>query len=109
MSLIALPEADARIVGRRAQIVGDLVALAGAQVVDTNIQPILAGLFSDGAPAKFAQAVRSLLQDSVRRKQMGERGRFAARRHLSWDAVAARMEALYCGITPAVLPPTRPA
>jgi len=43
----------------------------------------------------LAEAVRALLHDSTRRRLMGERGRFAASRHLSWESAAAKMEALY--------------
>jgi glycosyltransferase involved in cell wall biosynthesis len=54
-----------------------------------------AGEVVDGEPRALAEAVRALLHDSTRRRLMGERGRFAASRHLSWESAAAKMEALY--------------
>jgi len=57
------------------------------------------GIVVDGAPRTLAEAVGSLLQDSARRRLMGERGRFTARRHLSWASAAAQMEAIYEEIT----------
>ncbi len=54
-----------------------------------------AGIVVDGAPRALSEAVRGLLQDSVRRRTMGERGRFAASRQLSWANVASRMQSVY--------------
>jgi glycosyltransferase involved in cell wall biosynthesis len=54
-----------------------------------------AGEVVDGEPRALAEAVRALIHDSTRRRLMGERGRFAAGRHLSWESAAARMESLY--------------
>lgn len=54
-----------------------------------------AGVVVDGAPKILAEVIRTLLQDSARRRLMGERGRFAARQKLSWRSVAEQMESLY--------------
>jgi len=54
-----------------------------------------AGVVVDGAPRILAEAIRALLHDPARRRLMGERGRFTARRELSWDGVALQMETLY--------------
>jgi glycosyltransferase involved in cell wall biosynthesis len=54
-----------------------------------------AGIVVDGAPRILAEAIRTLLQDSAQRRLMGERGRFTARRKLSWEAAVVRMETLY--------------
>ncbi len=57
-----------------------------------------AGVVVEGTPRKLASAIRSLQQDSAARRLMGERGRFAVRRHLSWESAAARMESAYADI-----------
>jgi glycosyltransferase involved in cell wall biosynthesis len=54
-----------------------------------------AGVVTDGAPRALAQTLRSLLQDAPRRRLMGERGKFTARRHLSWESSVAHMESIY--------------
>lgn len=54
-----------------------------------------AGVVVDGAPRRLAEAIRALLQDSSQRRLMGERGRFTARRHLSWESAASEMERVY--------------
>jgi glycosyltransferase involved in cell wall biosynthesis len=54
-----------------------------------------AGIVVDGDPAGIAAAIRSLSHDIVRRRSMGESGRFAARRYLSEDAVGKQMESVY--------------
>jgi glycosyltransferase involved in cell wall biosynthesis len=56
------------------------------------------GVVTDGAPRALAQTISSLLQDAPRRRSMGERGKFTARRHLSWESASAQMEAIYAGI-----------
>jgi glycosyltransferase involved in cell wall biosynthesis len=57
-----------------------------------------AGLVVDGAPRPLAKAVRALMQDAAGRRLMGERGKFTARRRLSWEAAAAQMEAIYADV-----------
>lgn len=57
-----------------------------------------AGVVVEGTPRKLASAIRALQQDSAARRLMGERGRFAVRRHLSWESAAARMESAYADI-----------
>jgi glycosyltransferase involved in cell wall biosynthesis len=59
------------------------------------VQESGAGVVVDGAPEKLAEAIRALLQDSTKRRLMGERGRLTACRHLSWESAAIQMEALY--------------
>jgi len=54
-----------------------------------------AGMVVDGAPRILAETIRALLQDSSRRRSMGERGRLAARQQLSWESAAGQMESLY--------------
>jgi glycosyltransferase involved in cell wall biosynthesis len=54
-----------------------------------------AGVVVDGEPRKLAAAVRTLLEEPTNRRIMGERGWFTARRHLSCDSAATRMESLY--------------
>jgi glycosyltransferase involved in cell wall biosynthesis len=59
-----------------------------------------AGLVCDGEPHVFAATVRSLHADRGMRRDMGARGRQVVAERLSWDAVAARMEAAYREIEP---------
>jgi glycosyltransferase involved in cell wall biosynthesis len=59
------------------------------------VQESGAGIVVDGDPRILAETVRTLLPDSARRRMMGERGRFTARRQLSWESAAGRMESLY--------------
>lgn len=56
-----------------------------------------AGLVTDGDPAYFGDALRSLLADPDR-EAMGQRGADAARRRFGWEAVAAQMEGVYRGL-----------
>ncbi len=56
------------------------------------------GVVTDGAPRILAQTISALLQDPARRRMMGDRGRFTARRRLSWESSAAQMEAIYMRI-----------
>jgi glycosyltransferase involved in cell wall biosynthesis len=59
------------------------------------------GVVSDGAPRAFAQAVSALLNDQSLRRRMSERGRLTARRDLSWESAASRMENIYREISEA--------
>ena len=59
------------------------------------VQESTAGVVVDGAPTTLAQAIRTLMQDSNKRESMGEQGRLTAKRHLSWEGVASRMESVY--------------
>ena len=54
-----------------------------------------AGIVAQGDPTAFASAIRSLLDDPTRRKDMGERGRAGAIDQLSSESVARRMESSY--------------
>jgi glycosyltransferase involved in cell wall biosynthesis len=49
---------------------------------------------AEGAEA-FARAVLALLDDAGRRLALGEAGRAFVERYHSWEAVAARLEAIY--------------
>jgi glycosyltransferase involved in cell wall biosynthesis len=59
------------------------------------VQKCGAGVVTDGAPPKLAEAIRRLIHDSAGRRLMGERGRATARQELSWESAAGRMEAHY--------------
>jgi glycosyltransferase involved in cell wall biosynthesis len=59
------------------------------------VEEARAGIVTDGAPAKLAEAIRSLYADAAGRELMGERGSFVARPRMSWDSVAGRLEASY--------------
>lgn len=75
--------------------------------LSTLVRDSGAGIVVDGAPLALGAAIRTLAQDSNRRRDMGERGRFAARQHLSWESVARRMEALYEEVTRRAVAPAR--
>ena len=57
-----------------------------------------AGVVCEGEPKVLAAAITKLMDDAPRRRLMGERGRYAARRLLSWESIAGRMEQLYLGL-----------
>jgi glycosyltransferase involved in cell wall biosynthesis len=54
-----------------------------------------AGVVTPGEPRILAQAITDLHRDELRRKRLGVLGRQAAIEHLSWDGVAAQMDAAY--------------
>ena len=54
-----------------------------------------AGIVLDGDCASLSQGIGRMLADRAGREQMGRSGRNAAALRYSWDAVAARMEAVY--------------
>jgi glycosyltransferase involved in cell wall biosynthesis len=56
------------------------------------------------APA-IAGAIRTLADDPVRRRGMGERGALLAREQYGWDAIAPRMIHLYSGVIRQERPP----
>jgi len=82
-------------------VVAEAMAMARPVVVtpEVGISEVVrdagAGLVAGGSPELLAAAVRSLHADPTLRQDMGDRGRRAALERLSWDAVAADMEALY--------------
>jgi len=46
-------------------------------------------------PEQFAEAIRSLLNDALRREALGRQARATAERDYDWDAIAARQRELY--------------
>ncbi len=58
-----------------------------------------AGVVAGGEPATLAAALRDLLRDDARRREMGERGRRAVEESFTWPAVAEAMESAYRRIT----------
>jgi glycosyltransferase involved in cell wall biosynthesis len=54
-----------------------------------------AGIVVSGKPEAFGGAVRSLLKDPARMREMGERGQEVVREKYTWGGVAARMEEAY--------------
>jgi glycosyltransferase involved in cell wall biosynthesis len=63
-----------------------------------------AGLVTDGDAASLGRAMARLADDPVLGHALGARGRSLAAQRFSWDAVAARMEALYERIASGRLP-----
>lgn len=57
-----------------------------------------AGVVTSGEPKALSQAITDLHHDEVRRKRLGARGRRTAIERLSWEGVAAQMEAEYVRI-----------
>jgi glycosyltransferase involved in cell wall biosynthesis len=56
--------------------------------------------------ADLAEAMRTLLRDQARRTELACRGQARARRHYSWDAIAAQYERLFAELL-ADKPPSR--
>ncbi|HKT73920.1 MAG TPA: glycosyltransferase [Steroidobacteraceae bacterium] len=68
--------------------------------ISTLVRAEGAGVVTDGEPQVLARAVRELLADPTRRREMGARGEAAARSKLSWDGIAAEIERLYrCSVS----------
>lgn len=59
------------------------------------VQESGAGIVADGTPAALASAISDLYRDKSKRSAMGRAGGQVARNVLSWDGVAAQMEAAY--------------
>jgi glycosyltransferase involved in cell wall biosynthesis len=57
-----------------------------------------AGVVTSGEPEILSRVIADLHHDEVRRKRLGSRGRQTAIERLSWDGVAAQMEAEYARI-----------
>ena len=80
-----------------------LVWLTSAEVVELTpevglaklVREVGAGVVTSGEPRVLAQAIAELHQDEIRRKRLGASGRKAAIERLSWEGVAAQMEAEY--------------
>lgn len=75
------------------------------------VREVGAGVVASGDPRALAQTVAELHCQPDALRQMGERGARAVRDHLSWDAIAARMEEVYahslaCGPATAHADPT---
>lgn len=78
-----------------AMAMGCPVAVTPEVGIASLVQATGAGVVTSGAPNEFAAAIRALLSDPLRRREMGRRGAEAARTTLSWDGVAAQAEQLY--------------
>jgi glycosyltransferase involved in cell wall biosynthesis len=84
---------------------GNVVAEAMAMACPVVITPEVglaklvseagAGVVTPGEPCVLARAITQLHQNELQRKRMGTLGRQAAIEHLSWEGVAAKMEAVY--------------
>lgn len=84
---------------------GNVVAEAMAMACPVVITPevglaklvgeVGAGVVTPGEPRVLALAIAELLQNEILRKRMGTSGRQAAIEQLSWQGVAAQMEAEY--------------
>lgn len=54
-----------------------------------------AGLVVRGDPTSLAAGITAMMEDSLRRREMGEAGRAAAASACTWDAIAREMSAVY--------------
>jgi glycosyltransferase involved in cell wall biosynthesis len=81
-----------------AMIMGCPVVVTPEVGLSTLVRESGAGIVVDGTPSALGAAIRSLAQDSNGRRAMGERGRFVARQHLTWESVARRMETVYAEV-----------
>ena len=68
--------------------------------VGTAIAAGGAGVVAGDTPEALAGAIRSLLTDAQRRRDMSAAGRALAREQYAWPIVAAQMESLYQSISP---------
>jgi glycosyltransferase involved in cell wall biosynthesis len=59
------------------------------------VQETGAGVVVEGDPQRLAEAISQLAADEPRRRAMGERGRAAVQKHLSWASAAGEMETVY--------------
>jgi glycosyltransferase involved in cell wall biosynthesis len=78
-----------------AMAMGCPVAVTPEVGIASLVESAQAGIVVSGAPQEFSRGVRDLLADPSRLREMGMRGRRAARERLSWDAVAMQAENLY--------------
>ena len=81
-----------------AMAMGCPVAVTPEVGIASLVQSADAGVVSSGSPPEFATAVRELLSNPARLREMGANGARAARERLSWDAIAAKTEDLYCQV-----------
>ena len=63
--------------------------------INAMVRDAGAGWVVDGDPQTFGARVSELCADPSLMREMGERGRLAARHQFSWDRVAERMESAY--------------
>lgn len=71
------------------------VVLTAEVGIASLVQAAGAGVIADGAPEKLATAIRELLADPHRQRQMGRNGAEAVRTQLSWSGVVSATETLY--------------
>ena len=86
---------------------------AGTPVIATRscpwaaIEETGAGLWVEQSPAALAEAALAVIEDQVRRREMGERARGLARERYSWDSAARAMAERYRAVaarpTPALI------
>ena len=82
-------------------VVAEAMAMACPVVITPEVglaklvKEVGAGLVTPGEPSVLAQAVARLHENEFQRKKFGAAGRRAAMELLSWEGVAARMEAEY--------------
>jgi glycosyltransferase involved in cell wall biosynthesis len=62
------------------------------EVVEDNVTGLLA---PPGDADALTQALQSLIQDSARRREMGQAAQIRARRHFSADVIVPMYESLY--------------
>jgi glycosyltransferase involved in cell wall biosynthesis len=78
-----------------AMAMGCPVAVTPEVGIASLVESVGAGIVASGEPVEFSKAVKDLLANPARLRQMGMRGQRAAHERLSWDAVAAQAENLY--------------
>lgn len=91
-------------------VVAEAMAMACPVVVtrDVGLSPLVhdtgAGVVISGEPRELADTINSVSEDTARRETMGRAGKRAALEHLSWNAVAARMEDAYYSLRTDLVP-----
>jgi glycosyltransferase involved in cell wall biosynthesis len=82
-------------------VVAEAMAMACPVVITPDVglaklvREVDCGVITSGEPRVLAQAITDLQQNELQRKRLGASGRQAAIERLSWDGVAAQMEAEY--------------
>ena len=78
-----------------------VVASAVGGLQDTVVDSVTGVLVPPGDPVALAEAVRSLLDDPVRRGELGRAGRERVRLRYTWSQVAASTANVYAQVVQA--------
>jgi glycosyltransferase involved in cell wall biosynthesis len=86
------------IVVAEAMLMGCPVLVTPDVGISELIEATGSGVVTGNEPTNLAARINELLADEPRRRELGRRGREAARRHLAWSEVVEQMEDLYWSV-----------